>query len=361
MLNFKSLAKFHRLGQFRVLSIFARVALVLVLGAVCAPANAAAPYLDCSLSGTGNSLDAGSINVPANAAPGSTIKSIAPVNFTADCSPTVDSTNDKAIFTFAIKTVQPVKGYTDVYPTNIDGIGVRYTFNGPWQCDASKVALANSSVNVTCSGITGSAGSRFSFSLSVTATVVITGATSGGSSSLTTVPVITSKYADYAIWGSSFGLPDLYTGATTGTLTQVTCSVSQPKLTVPLPTVHSSVLSAGVGATAGSQAFALSLQCSPGAKVFITLTDSINPTNLSNTLQLTADSTAKGVGIQLLNAGSPVMFGADSAATGNKNQWLIGDSVAGPMQVPLTARYISTGTVSAGTVKALATFTMSYQ
>jgi hypothetical protein len=33
---------------------------------------------------------------------------------------------------------------------------------------------------------------------------------------------------------------------------------------------------------------------------------------------------------------------------GNTNQWTIGHSPNGPLQVPLTARYIRTGTVTAG-------------
>ncbi|WP_159907757.1 hypothetical protein [Caballeronia humi] len=45
-----------------------------------------------------------------------------------------------------------------------------------------------------------------------------------------------------------------------------------------------------------------------------------------------------------------VFFGTDSAAPGASDQWL----------VPLTARYVrTTGTLASGSVKALATFTMS--
>jgi type 1 fimbria pilin len=95
--------------------------------------------------------------------------------------------------------------------------------------------------------------------------------------------------------------------------------------------------------------------------VLITLTDNVNPANQSNALQPTADSTAQGIGVQILRGGLPISFGPDSAAVGNTNQWTIGNSPNGPLQVPLTARYVSTGRVAAGTVKALCTFTMSYQ
>jgi type 1 fimbria pilin len=137
--------------------------------------------------------------------------------------------------------------------------------------------------------------------------------------------------------------------------------VTQASVAVTLPTVSTGAFSSRVGSIAGSQPFSLSFNCSAGAKVSITLTDNVYPANRSDTLQLTADSTAKGIGIQVLRNGSPVLFGADSAAAGNTNQWLIGDSPNGTLQLPLTARYVSTAPVSAGTVKALATFTMSYQ
>jgi len=48
------------------------------------------------------------------------------------------------------------------------------------------------------------------------------------------------------------------------------------------------------------------------------------------------------------DSGSRVAFGP--------NQWAVG-----AWQIPLTTRYVHTGNVSAGTVKALATFTMSDQ
>jgi type 1 fimbria pilin len=96
--------------------------------------------------------------------------------------------------------------------------------------------------------------------------------------------------------------------------------------------------------------------------VLITLTDAVEASNRTTTLKTTADSTAQGIGVQILNsAGTPVAFGPDSALPGNTNQWTVGSSPNGTLQVPLTARYVRTGAVNAGTVRALATFTMSYQ
>jgi type 1 fimbria pilin len=117
-----------------------------------------------------------------------------------------------------------------------------------------------------------------------------------------------------------------------GTISDSTCSVNGAAS-------GTRAFSAGVGTVAAPQAFSLLFECATGAKASITLTDNVNPANRSSALQLTANSTAKGIGIEVLNsAGTPVLFGPHSAAPGNTNQWLIGDSPNGPLQVPLTTR-----------------------
>ena len=121
-------------------------------------------------------------------------------------------------------------------------------------------------------------------------------------------------------------------------------------------------LASGVGAVAGSVPFALSLNCTAGATVAITLSDNVDTSNQSDTLKLAAESTATGVGVQILNGSTPVLFGPDSAVAGNVHQWVVGASPSGPLQIPLSARYIRTaGAFNPGTVIAKATFTMSYQ
>lgn len=141
-----------------------------------------------------------------------------------------------------------------------------------------------------------------------------------------------------------------------------TCSVATQALAVTLPTVSPSAFQE-VGSAAGSQTVSISLNCNASnAKVYVTLTDNTSPTNTSSILSLKPTSSARGVGLQILSGGTPVKFGADSAAAGNVNQWFVGMANGGSMNIPLTVRYVKTGTpVSAGTVSGVATFTMSYQ
>lgn len=347
-----------RLGDSPLTRFLVRVALVLFAGLVSASAHA---DITCnSLTALGQTLVAGSISVPANTPVGTVVSTLAPIDYTMQCkfansgsNPNETSATNTANFT----TTTPLVLGTDVYQTNVTGIGVRYIFNSS-ACNAANVTIANGAAAVTCpfSGPVG--GAYVPAPMTVTVQLVVTGPISGGISNLTTAAVVGLAFVS-SDNPKSWPAPNLYTGTATGTLTQATCSV-QPTPPVSLPNIGTGAL-ASVGTTAGARAFSLSLSCTSGAKVYITLTDSVNQANRSNTLQLTADSTAKGVGVQVLNGSSPVSFGADSAVVGNTNQWLIGSSPNGTLQVPLTARYISTGTVSAGSVKALATFTMAYQ
>ena len=142
-----------------------------------------------------------------------------------------------------------------------------------------------------------------------------------------------------------------------------TCTVTTTSPKVTLDPIKPSALT-GIGSTAGGAALPLRLNCSgSGSQIFITLTDNTDPTNTSNQLSLKPGSTASGVKLQVLNpAGTPVAFGPDSSAKGNKNQWKVGATSAGTINIPLTARYIQSGSpVKPGTVNGVATFTMSYQ
>jgi len=137
------------------------------------------------------------------------------------------------------------------------------------------------------------------------------------------------------------------------------CNVLTSTVNVPLPPIGASKLNA-IGTTAGDRDFNIALSCKAGSNVYVTLTDLTDSGNLTNQLTLTQDSSAKGVKLRILRNGNPVNYGPDSAATTTPNQWYVGPS-ATTTSIPLSAQYIATGQVSPGTVKGVATFTMSYQ
>lgn len=145
-----------------------------------------------------------------------------------------------------------------------------------------------------------------------------------------------------------------------------TCSVATPSVVVKFPPVPSKVFT-GIGSFSPEKPFSIGLTCSGGVppatvNVAVTLTDQTNLANLSDTLSLTPTSTAKGVGIQVLNGTTVVQYGPSSSAWGAQNQWVAGVTGNGSFSIPLNARYVQTGqTVTPGSANGLATFTMSYQ
>ncbi|MBU9445982.1 fimbrial protein [Burkholderia multivorans] len=138
------------------------------------------------------------------------------------------------------------------------------------------------------------------------------------------------------------------------------CRATFPDTPVQLDSVQTSRLPTP-GSTAGDRPFNVGLSCSSGTNVYVTLTDLSNPGNTSDQLTLAPGSTASGVRLRLLRPGGvPVSFGPDSSSAGNLNQWYLGPS-GSTTGISLTAQYISTGQVKAGSVKGLASFTLSYQ
>ena len=255
----------------------------------------------------------------------------------------------------------PTSGFSDVYPTNIDGLGVRYTFNSDAICDTTNLTMKNKAIAISCviSGVPG--GAHIYANATVTPSLVVTGAVKGGASTLSSSPIVSFTYTIKDVSGSWPAAP-LYTGAASGAFSAATCSVQTVANAITLPNVATRSFSSGVGAIAGRQPFNLSFSCTAGAQVSIVITDAVDPSNRSNVLNLAPDSTAKGIGVQILrDATTLVVFGPEAAGPSVANQWLIGASPNGLLQLPLSAQYIRTGTLGAGSVKAMATFTMSYQ
>lgn len=140
----------------------------------------------------------------------------------------------------------------------------------------------------------------------------------------------------------------------TGTFVSPTCTVNTPSQIVTLDDASATQLST-VGATAGTKAFNLSLNCQGGMTVLTTFTDNAAPGNTTNVLTNNVAATQAGVGLQILRSGLPVNFGSAmtiaTIATDNT-----------PVTIPMEARYIrKAGTLTAGEVQGVFTYTLTYQ
>lgn len=144
-----------------------------------------------------------------------------------------------------------------------------------------------------------------------------------------------------------------------GTVTRVACAITTPTLTFPIGNVLASNFGNAVGVVpAGAQNTQnLGLNCDAGANINISLAGTQNPdiattsvlalTNQGNT------DVAKGVGVQLLYNGSPLVL---------NNRIVLKQSSGGQESFPITARYYQTKTaVTTGKANASATLNLTYQ
>jgi type 1 fimbria pilin len=202
----------------------------------------------------------------------------------------------------------------------------------------------------------------------IQANLVVTGQVLAGFS-LSGLPSVAVTFTPTGSCSWSSGITaTLATSASNSSVVPITCTVTTPTVSVNLPTASLSALSA-FGKTTGDTRFPIGLSCASGATVYITLSDATTPANTSSLLTLAANSTAQGIKLRILNSAGPVDFGPDSAEAGTTHQWLLGasSSING---IPLTVQYYRDDTtpsgngpavLSAGSVHAQATFTMSYQ
>ncbi|MGX7004815.1 fimbrial protein [Caballeronia sp. KNU42] len=318
--------------------------------------------ITCTPGNVGKVLSAGTIVVPMNAPSGTVVSTVAPASFQMRCSFMNSSpfnTTGTATLQLTV-TAALAPGFADVYKTAIDGLGVRFVFNAP-TCNATNLSLNNSLLRIPCD-ISGPLGGPYQdTNVTVTTIFVTYGAVKGGATTLSSIPVLDEGFEASDNPGKIWSQTPVYTGSATGTLNTATCSVQTQDLAVFLPTPAVRAFAAGVGAVAGRTAFHLDFTCSTGAQVSIVITDAVTPANRSNVLTLSPESTVKGIGVQVLKGdGTPVAFGPDAVGVSVENQWLIGASPNGVLVLPLSAQYIRTGSVTPGSLKALATFTMSY-
>lgn len=296
---------------------------------------------------------AGPYSVPRDAAVGSQVAS-------ALSTATAGAISCALIETVTVNGTEIAAG-SGIYQTSVSGIGVSfYVVNGSAQ------TLITSSGGGYTSGIISAPGSGAL--PGIQANLVVTGQVGSGYS-LSSLPSVAATFTPTGSCSWSTGIANtLPTSASNSAVVPITCTVTTPSVSVNLPVISLSSLSA-VGSTAGDTRFPIGLSCASGANVFITLSDATTPANTSSLLTLASNSTAQGIKLRILNGVEPLEFGPDSASAGTSHQWFLGSS-SSVNGVPLTVQYYRDDTnpagtaaasVSAGSVHAQATFTMSYQ
>lgn len=151
-------------------------------------------------------------------------------------------------------------------------------------------------------------------------------------------------------------------GPLTVTLLQPTCSVITPSMTVDLGAV--SIEDFNTQSRTTPQDFTIDLNCTGVAgttDVYVTLTDANNPGNATTQLNLSPDSDAEGIALEVNNRLGVVTFGPDLAGTGNPGQWLEGTAGIGSFTIPLSVNYVRLpGHIKGGTANSGVTYTLNY-
>lgn len=253
-------------------------------------------------------------------------------------------------------------GFTDVYQTNISGLGIRWW--GTWK---ARNFPGGTTLPITGPGThnAGPTGWRNGdvYPQTVWMELIKTGPIQTG-----TLSVITTTTMKFNCSLGGCQNWDVNISGTSSILAGPTCTVSAPVIPVSLGYIATTTFR-GVGTTSPSRTFSITLSCSggePGTAIssYVTLTDAAHPENTSTTLALSSGSTASGLGIQILKDDVVLGYGPDSTAAGNTNQWKSGTITQGTsvFQIPLSARYVQVDpNISPGAANGLATFTLSYQ
>lgn len=226
-----------------------------------------------------------------------------------------------------------VPGFTHVYTTNIDGVGVMV------QDVTRGVFFENTPTTAFIAEGTSS--------VEIKVTLIKIGAThsdEGGIEDLGRVDVGGVRFISLS--GPSFNIDQ-----------QPGCTVTTSNLNVPMDGIYSTSLS-GINSTAGDTPFTVGLTCDKWAKITGSLSFTQNADTANNSvIALTgAGSTgvAKGVGIQLLYNDSPL----------SRNTNVVLKTSAGGVEFPagaFTSRYFQTqGTVLPGSANATATLNLTF-
>ncbi len=227
----------------------------------------------------------------------------------------------------------PTGGSNYIYPTSVSGLGYQLihannpsSFMGPYPTYTTT-------------------GGTSTYSVGSTLQLVQTGPIANGS----VLPAGT--FANWQ-WGSI--VPEYFVLTNSITFVASACNVSSTSLNVTLPTVATSAFS-GKDSTAGPTPFNITMTCPSGstATLAIMFTASSGvPAGYNNVLMNTGSAT--GLGVELRDgSANTVVFG---------NTTVVGTTPSGALSIPYTARYHAiSNTITAGSVAATATFTLSYQ
>jgi len=244
----------------------------------------------------------------------------------------------------------PVPGFSDVYSTNVEGVGVRLSRRISSSGGTNQYTVYYPHRLQYPPGTAVYLHHPAWFGVELIKTAEHTG--SG--------PLAAGTYTRYVVDGDGKSVLTTFLTGTGTTIVQPSCEAdpASRNILVQLHTLPLSELKA-VGTALSDRPFEIRLNCKAGKHVaklvYLRLDGQSDPSGAAGVLRPTpGEGSATGVGIQVLDSRSmPVAFGKDAQVGPSKN---------GVYVVSYTARYYQTAaTVRPGVVKATATFTVDHK
>lgn len=311
-------------------------ALLILLALTLSPLSA---FAYCTLSGNIGkvtmTVSPATVTIDPNAAVGTVLATSSVTNPNPATSSVTCSGSTQIGVTNAISG-QPSGGST-IYPTNVSGVGYR-------------LLHPDSSYYLLPWGYDSIDSGTYTLSVATAVQFVKTGPIAAGS----TVTATTLGNWTYQGRNNTF-TAETFVLANAVKFVAPTCTVNTANIAVTLPTVSNTAL-ATTGATAGATAFNIGLTCTAaaaGQDIAVQFDTTKQPNGTTGVITLNTSSSAKNVGVQLTDSSfQPVTFGTAADA---------GTTTTGAYNMTYYARYYAlTNAVSAGSVSATATFTISY-
>ncbi|HEY0198000.1 MAG TPA: fimbrial protein [Rhodanobacter sp.] len=312
------------------------VVLALLIAPLCLPSTAAAT---CTMTGNKElvnmTVSPAVVTIDPNAAVG-TVLATAPAATPSPATSEIDCTGTTSIGVTNLVGTQPA-GSSTIFPTGVAGVGYR-------------ILHPSSSYYLLPWGHDTIASGTYALSVQSGIQLVKTGPIAPGA----TLNAATLGYWEYTGRNSTLRVED-FVLLNSVKFVAPTCTVTTTNIAVTLPTVSDNSLSA-TGATAGATAFNIGLTCTAAAsgQTMAIQFDTNRPSSgITGVLTLNAGSTANHVGVQLVDSNfAAVTFGTPDT---------VGTTPTGAYNLTYYARYYAlTNGVTAGSVRATATFTISY-
>ncbi|MDY1038553.1 fimbrial protein [Lelliottia sp. CFBP8978] len=247
----------------------------------------------------------------------------------------------------------PVDGFTDVYPTDTPGIGVRFHFRD--DSDLCEIqygdTIDNSSRVFKCT----LSPTSTPMALIYSAVELVKTSNDFYGGQIRKLPIVkTSYHIDDQVLERP--LSDIWNGSDSISVDITSCSLSTYAASVDLADVPDSSFT-GEGSTAGDKAFTVSMDCSFGININVTLHGVQNAdTSDTSVLALTnagTAGTASGLGVQILSNDIPLKLDETIKVM---------TAIDGHEDLSFVARYIQTKpSLGAGTANTVATLELTYQ